>query len=175
MVPTKASRTVSGAATTIEPVEPVEVAGRLRVSVTRLARLMRQQEESGLTPTLRAALASVARHGPMTLGDLAAHEQVTKPTTTSIVGKLEARGLVMRRPDASDRRVCWVEVTALGRRQLEQHRERRTEWLASRLRALPPDQLARLSEALDALDTISERPAAGRVTREGGGPPGPPS
>ena len=152
MVPTKSNEPVTAA-------EPVEVAGRLRVSVTRLARLMRQQEESGLTPTLRAALASVARHGPMTLGELAAHEQVTKPTTTSIVSKLEGLGLVMRRADEGDRRVCWVEVTPLGRRRLEQHRERRTEWLASRLRALPPDQLARLAAALDALDTISERPA----------------
>jgi DNA-binding MarR family transcriptional regulator len=108
----------------------------------------------------------------MTLGELAAHEQVTKPTTTSIVGKLEARGLVMRRPDESDRRVCWVEVTALGRQQLEQHRERRTEWLASRLRALPPEQLTRLADALDALDTISERPATERAS---GAPPGPAS
>jgi DNA-binding MarR family transcriptional regulator len=166
MVPTKSREPVAK----VQPVEPVEVAGRLRVSVTRLARLMRQQEESGLTPTLRAALASVARHGPMTLGDLAAHEQVTKPTTTSIVGKLEARGLVMRRPDESDRRVCWVEVTALGKRQLEQHRERRTEWLASRLRALPPEQLARLADALDALDTISERPTSGRGVRPAGEP-----
>jgi DNA-binding MarR family transcriptional regulator len=154
MVPTKASEPVTTH-------EAVDVAGRLRVSVTRLARLMRQQEESGLTPTLRAALASVARHGPMTLGDLAAHEQVTKPTTTSIVSKLETLGLVMRRADESDRRVCWVEVTPLGKRRLEQHRERRTEWLASRLRALPPEELAHLAGALDALDTISERPTPG--------------
>jgi DNA-binding MarR family transcriptional regulator len=138
--------------------EPVEIAGRLRVSVTRLARLMRQQEESGLTPTLRAALATVSRHGPLTLGELAAHEQVTKPTTTNIVTKLEALGLVARRPDTTDRRVCWVEVTAQGRRQLEVHRERRTEWLASRLRDLPPDELARLAAALDALDAVSARP-----------------
>jgi DNA-binding MarR family transcriptional regulator len=138
--------------------EPVEIAGRLRVSVTRLARLMRQQEESGLTPTLRAALATVARHGPLTLGELAAHEQVTKPTTTNIVTKLEGLGLVARRPDTTDRRVCWVEVTPLGKRQLAVHRERRTEWLASRLRGLPPEDLARLAAALDALDAVSARP-----------------
>jgi len=138
--------------------EPVEIAGRLRVSVTRLARLMRQQEESGLTPTLRAALATVARHGPLTLGELAAHEQVTKPTTTNIVTKLEGLGLVARRPDTTDPRVCCVEVTAQGRRQLEVHRERRTEWLASRLRDLPPEELAHLAAALDALDVVSARP-----------------
>jgi len=139
-------------------VEPVEVATRLRVSVTRLARLMRQQEESGLTPTLRAALATVSRYGPLTLGDLAAHEQVTKPTTTSIVTKLEALGLVVRRPDLADRRVCWVEVTPVGRRQLQANRERRTEWLAGRLRRLAPEDLERLAAALDALDDISARP-----------------
>ena len=151
----------------VTAVGPDEVAARLRVSVTRLARLMRLQEDSGLTPTLRAALASVARHGPMTLGELAAREQVTKPTTTSIVGKLAALGLVARRPDENDRRVCWVEVTRLGSRQLQMHRERRTEWLASRLRALPPEELERLAAALDALDTVSERPA--RVDAPEGG------
>jgi DNA-binding MarR family transcriptional regulator len=145
--------------------EAVEVAGRLRVSVTRLARIMRQLEESGLTPTLRAALATVARHGPLTLGELAAQEHVTKPTTTNIVSRLEGLGLVARRPDRSDRRVCWVEVTALGTRRLQQHRERRTEWLASRLRALPPDQLECLAGALDALDAISENPEPDRGPR----------
>ena len=94
----------------------------------------------------------MARHGPLTLGDLAAHEQVTKPTTTNIVTKLEALGLVVRRPDLADRRVCWVEVTARAA-PARGHRERRTEWLASRLRGLPPEDLARLAAALDALDT----------------------
>ena len=92
-----------------------EVAGRLRVSVTRLARLLRHQDESGLTPTLRASLVTIERHGPLTLGELAAHEQVTTPTITNVVTKLAASGLVARRVDDNDRRVCWVEVSAAGR------------------------------------------------------------
>ena len=135
--------------------DAVEVAGRLRMSVTRLARLMRRQDESGLTPTLRAALAAVERHGPLTLGELAAREQVSAPTTTNVVTKLAARGLVHRRVDESDRRVCWVEVSAAGKRQLAENRNRRTEWLAARLQDLPPDDLARLAAALDVLEELT--------------------
>jgi hypothetical protein len=49
-------------------------------------------------------------------------------------------------------------VTPVGRRQLQANRERRTEWLASRLRRLAPDDLEHLASALDALDEISARP-----------------
>ncbi len=135
-----------------------ETARRLRHSVTRLARLLRRQDGTVLTPTQSATLASLERHGPMTIGDLAAHEQVAPPTTTIVVSKLEAQGLVRRRRDADDRRVCWVDLSAQGRRQLEASRGRKTAWLADRLRDLPRDDLERLAGALDVLDTLTGAP-----------------
>jgi DNA-binding MarR family transcriptional regulator len=66
-------------------------ARRLRYAATRLARLLRRQDASDLSPTQGAALASIERHGPITLGDLAAHEQVSAPTTTNVVSKLGER------------------------------------------------------------------------------------
>jgi DNA-binding MarR family transcriptional regulator len=98
--------------------DPVEVAGRLRLSTTRLARILRQQDQLGLTPTMTAALATIGREGPLTLGALAASEQVSPPTITRVVGKLEAAGLVRRRPDPDDHRVVRLELTARGNRQL---------------------------------------------------------
>ena len=38
-----------------------ELVGRLRLSVARLARLLRHQDESGFTPTMTAVLATVGR------------------------------------------------------------------------------------------------------------------
>jgi hypothetical protein len=52
-----------------------------------------------------------------------------------------------------------VELTAAGRRELDVTRSRKTEWLAARLRALPPEELAKLTDALDVLDHLTEAPA----------------
>jgi DNA-binding MarR family transcriptional regulator len=133
-----------------------EVPERLRHSVTRLARLLRQQDESGLSATLISTLASIRNVGPLTLGELAAHEQVTPPTMTKVVEKLETLGYVTRSTDPHDRRVSRVAVTAAGRRHLDTTRERRTAWLAGRLERLDPEQLTRLAAAIEALETLIE-------------------
>lgn len=131
-----------------------DMAGRLRFAVARMARLLRQQDQSGFGPTLIAALATVGQHGPLTLGDLAAREQVAPPTITKVVEKLVALGLATRSADASDRRVSRVAITPKGTRQLDKYRTRRTEWLAERLRDLEPRERERLAAAVDVLEKI---------------------
>jgi DNA-binding MarR family transcriptional regulator len=138
----------------IAPEETAELAGRLRLAVTRLARLMRQQADTGLSPTVLAALASVEA-GPLTLGELAAREQVAPPTVTKVVAVLEDQGLVTRRVDPADRRVARVEMTAEGRRLLERSRTRKNAWLARRLGALEPAERARLAAAVEALERLT--------------------
>lgn len=135
------------------------LASSLRLSVTRLARLLRQQDQSGLSPALATSLASIWRDGPLTLSRLAALEQVTPPTVTKLVEKLEMQGFIVRRTDPDDRRVCRVEVTPAGVTQLEQIRDRRTEWLSARLDALSADEIERLGSAIDVLEHLV-RPAA---------------
>lgn len=135
--------------------DTAEVAARLRFSATRLARLLRQQDQGGLSPTSIAALATIAREGPLTLGELAAAEQVAPPTITKAVHRLEADQLVSRTTDQGDRRVCRVAVTREGRRHLDASRSRRTAWLAKRLRRLSADDLARLDGAMDVLEQLT--------------------
>ncbi len=134
--------------------DSVEVASRLRLSVTRLARILRHQDTGGLLPTLSAALATVDREGPLTLGDLAQREHVAPPSITKAVEKLEGMGFVARQRDDSDRRVWWVKVTPAGRRHVVQNRSRRTAWLATRLQELAPGDRARLAEAVDVLERL---------------------
>jgi DNA-binding MarR family transcriptional regulator len=144
--------------------DPTEIAAKLRFSVTRLARLLRQQDQTGFAPTTLAALATIAREGPLTLGELAAAEQVAPPTITKSVAKLEDAGFVSREQDAADRRIHRVQITAEGRRQLEASRSRKTAWLATRLRQLDPEDLARLTDVLDLFEqlTLAGPPAAAR-------------
>ncbi len=54
------------------------------------------------------------RDRPMTLRDLAEVNNVDAPYTTLIVDKLEAHGLVERRPHPDDRRRKLVTLTAAG-------------------------------------------------------------
>ncbi len=140
---------------TESPQDTAELAGRLRLAVTRLARQMRQQTDTGLSPTLLATLATVESAGPLTLGDLALREQVAPPTITRAVTGLEAEGLVARKVDPADRRVAWVQVTPAGRRLLERARTRKNAWLARRLRDLSPEDARHLAEALATLERLA--------------------
>jgi DNA-binding MarR family transcriptional regulator len=141
-----------------EEIDHVDVAARLRVANARLTRVLRQNDGTGLGPTLIAALATVAREGPLTLGELAAAEQVAPPTITKVAGKLVDEGLAVRRIDEADRRIVRLEVTDAGIRQLEANREKRTTWLAERLERCTPEELACLSAAADVIEHLVARP-----------------
>jgi DNA-binding MarR family transcriptional regulator len=136
-------------------IDLADLAAHLRVATARLARRLRQ-ESTDLPPTLDAALATIFRDGPLTLGELAEHERIARPSATRVVQKLEQRDLVTRRTDEDDRRVSWVEVTTAGRKHVEAARRRRTAWLARELRDLPPADVERLAAALGVLEGLTK-------------------
>lgn len=138
------------------------LASRLRLSTARLARLLRQQSGTGLSPSQQSALATIEASGPLTLGELAAAEQVAPPTVTKVVAKLEDDRLVARAVDPSDRRVVRVRITAEGRRRLEHSRRRRNAWLARQLSDLDPADLAQVEAALDVLEHLAQVPNGAR-------------
>ena len=142
--------------TTTEPAAPA-LPSRLRMVVTRLARRLRQQGESAASPTQLAALATIERDGPLTLGALAATERVRPPTITAAVGRLEEQGLVHRRTDLRDRRVARVEITPPGRRLLAQSRSRKTAYLERQLDTLTADERDTLERAAAILERVLEK------------------
>ena len=136
------------------PTGDAAMAARLRLSSTRLARILRRQADTGLSPSQLSALATVEIHGPMTLGALAEHENVAPPSVTKVINLLETQDLVSRVPDANDRRVAMVSITREGKGLLEESRRRKNQWLAERLGRLDADQKARLAGALDVIETL---------------------
>lgn len=135
-----------------------DLAERLRLAVTRLARRLRQAGETDASPTQLSALATIERHGPITLGELATAERIQPPTVTAAIDRLEAQGLVRRQVDTADRRVTRVAITADGRKLLARQRSRKTAYLARRLRALTPDEHATLDAAAAILDRVLDAP-----------------
>lgn len=132
------------------------VASHLRLSVFRLARKLRREGDAEVTPTLQAALATVERHGPITAGMLAAHEQIQKPTCTRVIAELRERRLIERTPDPLDARVAWLQVTPAGRKVLQHVRTRHTAYLAERLKRLSSQDLATIERAADILERLTE-------------------
>jgi DNA-binding MarR family transcriptional regulator len=134
-----------------------DLADRLRLVVTRLARRLRQQSGVGESPTQLSALATVERRGSITLGALAEAERVKPPTMTAAVTRLEADGLLARQVDESDRRIVRVTITPTGRKLLARNRSRKTAELERRLLRLSPEDRRTLDRAVAVLDRLLEQ------------------
>jgi DNA-binding MarR family transcriptional regulator len=142
--------------TTSEAILNQEDTTRLRTAVLRLARRLRQQAHTGITPSQLSALAMIEREGPLSLGDLANLENVQPPSMSRLVGVLEGDGYVERVADRSDRRIALVQVTAKARRELQAIRQERNEWTANRVAALEPAERDHLLAALPVLERLVE-------------------
>lgn len=119
-----------------------------------MRRVRREDEATGLTGARLSALSVVVFGGPLTIGQLAAAEQVRSPTASKLVTDLEAAGLVTRVSSPTDRRVTEVSATARGRWMLQAGRRRRVANLATQLASLGPDDLAALDRAAVILEGV---------------------
>jgi len=148
-MPTRSARAKkSGSAET-------ELADRLHsAAIHLLRRLRREDDASGLPAPQLSALSVIVFGGPITLGALAAAEQVRPPTITKLVATLEAAGLVERETDSEDRRVVRVKSTARGARLLQEGRQRRVAMLAGSLADLSAADRALLERAALVLEKV---------------------
>jgi DNA-binding MarR family transcriptional regulator len=155
---------LSNEATTITRPAPtatrdIELASRLRLAITRTARRLRQESGTDLGPSQVAALATIERQGPLAPSELAERERIKRPTATRILARLAEAGLVERIPDPTDGRSAIVSVTPDGRALLRRLRQRKTAYLAKRLRELPDRDVQALARAAEVLEGIlEERP-----------------
>jgi DNA-binding MarR family transcriptional regulator len=129
------------------------IADRLHsVAIHLLRRVRKQDTASGEGPARLSALSVLVFGGPMTLGQLAAAEQVKPPTMTRIVTGLERSGLARRVADTQDARRVKIWATAEGARMLRAARKRRIQSLATQLDDLTAKELSELSGALEMLE-----------------------
>jgi DNA-binding MarR family transcriptional regulator len=96
----------------------------------------RAAQATGLS-SAQACLLLQLRRGSRSMGDLAVELICDASNVTQLVGRLQARGLVDREPDPSDRRARRVSITPAGRRAC---RAVETQF------TLPAERVARLSE-----------------------------
>jgi DNA-binding MarR family transcriptional regulator len=133
-----------------------DLAASLRIGVMRLGRRLRlERTGDDLTLTQLSVLGTLARHGALPIGEIAAHENVKPPSMTRTVAYLEELRLVTRRSSATDGRQVVVELTAEAEQVLDADRRRRDAWLAQRLAALTPEQRSLLRAVAPLLDELA--------------------
>jgi DNA-binding MarR family transcriptional regulator len=149
------------------PAPDPDLVARLSLAITRLARVLRQQESTRTTPAAASALSTIVLHGPISLGDLAQAERVSPSTITKIAGKLEADGLIERVIDVDDRRVHRVRLSAKGRRSIDVYRSKRNAWLAEQLAGFDDGDRARVLDAVGLLERLTGAEGDDPVTHAG--------
>jgi DNA-binding MarR family transcriptional regulator len=114
----------------------IHALGRFGLSRGRLGVLLwlERSEAAGLRPA-----------------DLAERLRVSRATATVLVDGLVRDGLVVRRPDPSDRRARRVVLTRAGRARAREVAPAHAARLAAVTRALGPDERAQLVALLDKL------------------------
>jgi len=132
------------------------LAHELRLAVMRLSRRLRTQRiDTSVTLTHLAALSTLKRHGPMSPGELAAHERVQPPSMTRVVVALEGKGLVTRTPHPTDGRQVIIDLTPAAEALLSDEARAREAWLTGQLQQLPREEREILRDAAVIMDKLA--------------------
>jgi DNA-binding MarR family transcriptional regulator len=118
-----------------------------------------------------SVLHSLSRGGVMRLTDLLVTEQIRQPALTSLVAKLEAAGLVSRRPDPGDGRAALLSLTTAGEMVVQSRHADRVAKLGRLTGRLDDHERAVLAGAQEVLsrlvaiagDAPAEPPGGSRV------------
>ena len=128
----------------------------LRLAVMRFSRRLRNQRvDTSVTLTHLAALSTLKRNGPMSPGELAAHERVQPPSMTRVVVALEGMGLVTRTPHPTDGRQVIIDLTPTAEDLLASEARAREAWLSGQLQELSAEERTTLREAAAIMDKLA--------------------
>jgi len=134
-----------------------EGAIRLRRVIIKVARQLNASSTGkGLTPSQASVLGLIVARGPMSLPDLGELEGINPTMLSRVIGRLVEMKLIDRIPDPADLRSVSVVSTAAGRRVDRQIKAQRAAAVSQCLELLPTADVAALTKALPALETLAE-------------------
>jgi DNA-binding MarR family transcriptional regulator len=124
------------------------LAEALRAPILKVSRKLRQEgQKVGLSAQEALILGYLKRNPGVGVSELADFEQISRPTMSSHVKRLEAAGWIARADHAQDRRRQGLTVTPAGARKHDAIQRRRSDWLAARLVRLTPAEREALMAA----------------------------
>ncbi len=123
----------------------------------RMHRLMnRRMAEQGASLARTKLLLFLQKQGPARAADIADYFDNAPRTVTEAIDGLERDGLVVRMPDAQDRRVKQVTITDEGRRVIGETEPLRRELIEGVFGVLDAAEQAQLAAMLDRLTAALE-------------------
>ena len=133
------------------------LAEALRPALLRLTRQLRKESQRfGMSPLDAMLLGLVKHREGIGVSELADLEQMSRPTMSSHVKRLEQAGWIARQaPDSDDKRRVGLILTPAGRRAMDAVRRQRNDWLAGRLANLTPEAREILQAAIGPLSQIA--------------------
>jgi DNA-binding MarR family transcriptional regulator len=137
------------------PLQTSELAELLRAVIGRLVRSTRRVD---VVPAAEAAvLGELDRGGQLSVAELARRRRVRHQTMSTVVARLQARGLVQKSRHATDARTNLWAVTQAGRAALERDRSLRADWLAAAIDAeLGAAERSKLVESIGLLSRLAD-------------------
>ena len=117
----------------------------------------------GITLPQLVVLRAIRMLGEVTTGKLSAAASLSPATATTILDKLEARGLVVRYRNAEDRRVVHSKLTARGAQMLDGAPPFLHERFVSRFAQVDAARQAAVIGALEDVADMMGAPAAARA------------
>jgi DNA-binding MarR family transcriptional regulator len=140
--------------------DAAEAAAVLQLIVGRIARKVRAAKNAvgDLALSESSVLARLDRDGPGSPGSLAEQEGVRPQAMATTLAALEERGLVSRRPDATDGRRAVVEITDAGRKMAADRRSASVQRVAAAIeQEFTPAERRELLAMLAMLDRLAKR------------------
>ena len=113
--------------------------------------------DDALTAAQREVVLLVGRRPGRPVSEVARELGLAANTVSTIVSRLVALGLVVRRTDPDDRRVGRLSLSPSAQARADAARSRRRTVLAEALDALDPAQIAQIRAGVDALAALVTR------------------
>jgi DNA-binding MarR family transcriptional regulator len=131
-------------------------------------KLLEELAESDLTYSQMQALRYLNTHKRVTVGDLAEGLNISYPSATNMVHRLEKKALIRRVANPRDRRQVGLALTDAGREMIQRVDQERRQRFASVLAQMEPVRAERVHRGLERVHPRGRR--SGHPQADGGVP-----
>jgi MarR family transcriptional regulator, organic hydroperoxide resistance regulator len=143
----------------LDPLTADVLAAFHRLGHAHRSAFARAHAARGLQPAQAACLRTLAHNDGASQRGLADDLLLSPSALTRLLQRMERSGLVVRRPDAEDARLTRVHLTDAGRDVIAQQKTVVSQYVATTLGQLPPDDLRTLARLLNSWADLSADPA----------------
>lgn len=138
------------------PSRAFAIAAELRATIGKVRRKVAAQGNvADLTPSQVAVVLRLEQDGAATTSGLARREGMRPQSMATVIGALEAQGLVSGAPDPADARQTFFSLTGPARQWLREGRAARQDWLSRTIETrLSPGEQEQLMTAIGLLKRL---------------------